>query len=182
MNINDQKQQFEKAIEFLKSDIANLRTGRASTVMVEDIAVEAYGTKQPLKSSASITVADAKTINVEPWDKSLLGPIEKAIRDSSLGINPVNDGILIRVILPELTSERRTELTKVLHQKLENARISIRKIREEIRDEIAAQEKEKQISEDDKYRLQEDLEKVVKEYNEKVKEIGEQKEEEINKI
>jgi len=182
MNINDQRQQFEKAIDFLKSDIANLRTGRASTVMVEDIVVEVYGAKQPLKASASITVADAKTINVEPWDKSLLGPIEKAIRDSSLGINPVNDGILIRVILPELTSERRTELAKVLHQKLENARISIRKIREEIRDVIAGQEKNKEMSEDDKYRLQEDLEKVVKEHNEKVKEIGEKKEEEINKI
>ncbi len=182
MNINDQRQQFEKAIDFLKNDIANLRTGRANTAMVEDIAVEVYGAKQPLKASASITVGDAKTINVEPWDKSLLGAIEKAIRDSSMGINPVNDGVMIRVILPELTSERRTELAKVLHQKLENARISIRKIREDIRDEIAGQEKNKEISEDDKYRFQEDLEKVVKEHNEKVKEVGEKKEEEINKI
>ena len=181
-NLPEKKGDLEKVIEFFRNDIASLRTGRASTAMVEELLVEAYGTRQPLKSTASINLADAKTINVEPWDKSLLANIEKAVRDSSLGVNPVNDGKIIRVILPDLTSERRVELIKVLHQKQEHARISLRKIREEIRDEIGQKEKTKEISEDEKYKLQEDLDKMVKEYNDKVKEIGNKKEEEINTV
>src|SRR3989339_1729180 len=136
MNINDFKGDFEKAVEFFKHDITSLRTGRASTAMVEDLSVEAYGARQPLKSVASITVADPKTLNIEPWDKSIMAAVEKGIRESSLGINPVNDGKLIRLPLPELTTERRQELTKVLHQKLEAARVSIRKLREDVRKEI----------------------------------------------
>ena len=182
MEINTHKDKFEKVIEFLKGDILGLRTGRASVAMVEDIVVEAYDVKQPLKATASIMLADAKTINIEPWDKALLGEIEKAIGNSTLGVNPVNDGKILRVILPELTSERRMELIKILHQKLENARISIRKVREEIKDVILEAEKNKEIGEDERFKLQEDLEKMVKEYNEKAKEEEEKKEEEINKI
>lgn len=179
MNIADSKKEFTQAIDFLKSDIAQLRTGRASTAMVEDIHVEAYGSRQPLKAVGTIMVADAKTVTIEPWDKSLLQAIEKGVRDSSLGINPVNDGKLIRLSLPELTSERRVELVKVLNQKLENARISIRKVREEVREKIATEEKAKTISEDEKYRLQDELEKLVKGYVEEVAKVGEVKEKEI---
>ena len=182
MYIIEYRDQFDKVIDFFKNDITGLRTGRANTAMVEDITVEAYGTRQALKAVASISIADAKTLNVEPWDKSLLGAVEKGIRDSSLGINPVNDGRLIRVILPELTSERRIELTKVLRQKEENARISVRKVREEVRDSILESEKNKEISEDDRFKLQDDLEEMVKSYNEKIKEISDKKEEEINQI
>ncbi len=182
MNINDFKADFKAVIDFLKTDITGLRTGRASTAMVENIMVEAYGTKQSLKATASIMVTDAKTVTIDPWDKALLGAIEKGIRESSLGINPMNDGRLIRLTLPELTSERRQELVKVLHQKLEQARISIRKVREEVRELISAEEKDKAISEDDKFRLQEDLEKIVKEFNEKIKEIGEAKEKDVTQI
>jgi ribosome recycling factor len=182
MNIQDYKKDFVAVVDFLKQDITSLRTGRASTAMVDSIFVEAYGTKQPLKATASISVSDAKTITLEPWDKSLLGAIEKGVRDSGLGINPVNDGKLIRLSLPELTSERRQELIKILHQKLEQARVSVRKVREDVREIINAQEKQKSISEDDKFRLQEDLEKLVKEFNEEVKKIGDQKEQEIVKV
>lgn len=182
MNISEHKSEFNKAIDFLKQDIAGLRTGRASTIMVEDVHVEAYGSRQPLKAVASISVSDAKTLVVDPWDKSLLAAVEKGLRDSGLGINPVNDGRLIRLCLPELTVERRQELIKVLHQKLENARVSIRKIREEIRDLIGEAEENKEISEDEKYRLQEDLDKMVKDFNEEIKQIGDKKEEEINAI
>lgn len=182
MNITEYKVEFNKVIDFLKNDITGLRTGRASTAMVEDISVEAYGTRQPLKAVASISVADPKTLNVEPWDKGLLGAVEKGIRDSGLGINPVNDGRLIRLILPELTVERRTELAKILHTKLENARISVRGVREEARNIITESEKDGSISEDEKYRMQEDLDKMVKEYNEQIKDIGEKKEAEINTI
>lgn len=182
MNINDYKVEFEKVIDFLKKDISGLRTGRASTAMVEDITVEAYGSRQPLKSVASISVADSKTLNIEPWDKSLLGAVEKGLRESPLGINPVNDGRLIRLPLPELTTERRAELTKVLHQKLEQARVSLRQVRQEARDMISEEEKNKSIGEDEKFSLQDNLEKMVKDYDSKIKEIGESKEKEINTI
>ncbi|MDD2656438.1 MAG: ribosome recycling factor [Patescibacteria group bacterium] len=173
---------FEKSIEFLRQDISSLRTGRATPALVEDIIVEAYGTKQPLKAVASISVADAKTINVDPWDKSLSQAVEIAIRNSDVGINPVNDGKLIRLPLPDLNAERRQELIKVLHKKLEQARVSLRKIREDIRSEIDKAEKAKTISEDEKFNEQDDLEKLVKEYNDKVREIGEEKEKEITTI
>ena len=182
MEITMYKENFEKAIDFLKTDIMGLRTGRASVAMVEDITVEAYGAKQALKATATITLADSKTINIEPWDKALLADIEKGIRNSTLSVNPVNDGKLIRVILPDLTSERRVELSKILHQKVENTRISIRKIREEVKDQIIESEKNKEIGEDERFKLQEGLEEVVKEYNAKIKEIGEKKEKEINTI
>ncbi len=182
MNLQDYKKDFEAVVDFFKQDISGLRTGRASTAMVEDISIEAYGSRQPLKNYASIVVADAKTLNIEPWDKSILASLEKGIRDSSLGINPVNDGRLLRLILPDLTTERRRELAKVLGQKLEQARISVRKVREEIKQTIVEAEKEKKIAEDDKYGLQEDLDKMVKEYNNKIDEIGKNKEEEIMKV
>lgn len=182
MNANDFKPEFAKAVEFLKSDIAGLRTGRASTVMVEGVSVEAYGTKQPLKAVASISIADPKTLNIEPWDKSLLAAVEKGLRESNLGINPVNDGRLIRLCLPELTVERRAELIKVLHQKLEAARVAVRKTREDARALIIQSEKDNEIPEDDKFRLFDELEKMVKDFNEQIKTIGEKKEGEINTI
>jgi len=180
--VQQQKEHFAKSIEHLKSEISGLRTGRATPALVEDISVEAYDVRQPLKSLAAITVADAKTLNVDPWDKSLLQAIETAIATSDIGINPVNDGKLIRLPLPDLTTERRQDLIKVLHTKLEQARISIRKIREEARNQIEKQEKEKNISEDERFTLQDDLEKMVKDYNENVKAIGEEKEKEINTV
>ncbi len=182
MNLNTFKSDFDKVVEFLKTDISGLRTGRANTALVENVMVEAYGAKQQLKAVAAVSIADSKTINIEPWDKSLLAAVEKGIRDSGIGINPVNDGRLIRVCLPELTVERRAELVKVLHQKLENARISVRKVREEIKDSILAEEKNKTISEDERYHLQEQLEEMVKKYNEEIKAVGENKEKEITNV
>jgi len=182
MNINDFKDDFNKVIDFLKTDIAGLRTGRASAAMVDTITVEAYGTRQPLKAVASITVVDPKTLMIDPWDKSILPAVEKGIREANIGVNPINDGRGIRLSLPELTVERRQELVKILHQRLENARISIRKIREEIRDMVIAEEKNGNMSEDEKFKLFDDLEKMVKDYNEEIKLIGSKKEEEINTI
>jgi len=180
--IDERKGEFDKAIDHFKQDITSLRTGRATPALVEDIIVDAYGTKQPVKAVASISVQDAKTIVVEPWDKGLIQALDTAIRNSQLGISPVNDGKLIRLPLPDLTQDRRQELIKVLHQKLEGARVVIRKIREDIRDEIDKQFKDNEIGEDVKYKLQEELEKVVKERNEKIKVIGEDKEKEITTI
>ncbi|MBT3538824.1 ribosome recycling factor [Candidatus Parcubacteria bacterium] len=176
------KEQFEKTIEYLRTEISGLRTGRATPALVEDVIVEAYGVKQQLKAVASIAVADAKTLTVDPWDKGLIQAVESAINNSDLGINPVNDGKLIRLPLPDLTQDRRQELIKVLHKKLEEARVAIRKIREEARKEIDNKEKAKEIGEDEKYNLQDDLDKAVKGYNEKVKEVGEEKEKEITTV
>ena len=179
MDIGQHREHFEKTIEHLKSEISTLRTGRATPALVEDVTVEAYGVKQPLKAVASISVADAKTLTIDPWDKGLIQAVELAIGNSQLGINPVNDGKLIRLPLPELTQDRRQELIKVLHTKLEQARIAVRKIREDVRKEIDKAEKDKEIGEDEKYTLQDELEKLVKEYNDRMKEMGENKEKEI---
>lgn len=182
MNISDFKSDFDSAINFFKEDISGLRTGRASAAIVEDIMVEAYGTHQTLKSLASINIPDAKTVNIEPWDKSVLSAVEKAIRDSGIGLNPVNTGSQIRIFLPELTSERRQELIKVLHQKEEGARIAVRKVREDVKEMVKAAEEGNEVTEDEKYRLEEELDKMVKEYNDKIKEIVAKKEAEINTI
>lgn len=183
MNIVDlHTEEFQKAIEFLKHDISSLRTGRATPAIVEDVHVEAYGVRQPLKAVASISVLDAKTLAIEPWDKSIMQAVEAGIRKSDLGINPVNDGKVIRLPLPDLSAERRQELVKVLAQKLEQAKIALRKIREDIRAEIDAAEKGKIISEDEKFKQQDALEKLMKEFNEKVKVIGEEKEKEIRTV
>ena len=144
--IDSHKEQFEKTIAHLKQEITSLRTGRATPALVEDILVEAYGTKQPLKSVASISVADAKTLTVDPWDKSLIQAVDTAITQSDIGINPVNDGKLIRLPLPDLTAERRADLVKVLYKKLEDARIAVRKIREEVRNNIDKAEKGKEVA------------------------------------
>lgn len=176
------KQEFDKAIEHFKQDISALRTGRATPAIVEDIIVEAYGTRQPLKSVASISVADAKTLNIDPWDKSLMQAVETGLRNSPLGINPVNDGKLIRLPLPELTADRRADLIKVLHQKSEAARIAIRKIREDARSGIEKLEASKEVGEDEKFKMFDEIEKLVKEYNDKIKAMGEDKEKEITTI
>lgn len=180
--IHQHKQEFDKVIDHLKNDISSLRTGRATPALVEDVSVEAYGTRQPIKALASISVLDAKTLAVEPWDKSVIGAIETGLNKSQLGINPVNDGKIIRLPLPELTQERRADLIKVLHQKLEQARITVRQAREDVRTVIDKAEKEKMISEDEKFKFQDALEKMVKEYNELIKQVGEEKEKEITTI
>jgi ribosome recycling factor len=180
--INEHEELFDKAIEHLKSEITGLRTGRATPALVEDITVDAYGVKQAMKAVASISVLDAKTLTIDPWDKSLIMAIETAVNNSNIGINPVNDGKLIRLPLPELTKERREELIKVLHTKLENSRIAIRKTREDVRNQIDKLEKDKEIGEDEKFKMQEELDKSVKEYNEKIKQIGDDKEKEVTTI
>jgi ribosome recycling factor len=181
--ISDQyKEDFGKAVEHVKKEVSTLRTGRATPALVEDIPIEAYGTKQPLKAVASIMVQDAKTLAVQPWDKSIFQAVEAGIRQSPIGVNPVNDGKVIRVPLPDLTQERRQELIKVLHQKLEAARIAVRALREDVKAFIDEAEKNKEMGEDDKYREMEALEKLTKDTNEDIKKLGEEKEKEIQTI
>ena len=177
--IRNSEVQFEKALEFLQEELGKLRTGRASTSMVENLQVDYYGAKSTLKQMASITVPEARTITIAPWDRDSLVNIEKAIRDSQLNLNPINDGQLIRINIPALNEERRKELVKFLNQNTENARIAVRKIRENLWEEIQESEKDGKISEDDKFAGKEKLQKVVDEYNDKIEKIREKKEAEI---
>lgn len=180
--IDDHRGEFEHVLEFLKSELNGLRTGRANSSLVEDIPVEAYGGMMAMKGVGSILVPDSKTIMVEPWDKTLLKEIEKAIRQAPIGVNPVVDGSRVRVTLPPLTEESRKELVKIVGKKAEEAHVGVRGVREKIKEKIVRMEKDKEISEDERFRLQEALEAAVKSWNEKIKALAEEKEKEIMTI
>lgn len=170
---------FQKALEHFEVALGQLRTGRASAAMVENLSVDYYGAKSPMKQVASINVPEARLIVISPWDKDQLVNIEKAIRESQLNLNPNNDGQVIRINIPPLTEDRRKDLVKVLNKEAEDARVTVRKIREEIWSEIQALEKDGKIGEDDKFAGKNKLQEVVDKYNSKIEEIREKKEKEI---
>ncbi|MGE5392876.1 MAG: ribosome recycling factor [Candidatus Saccharibacteria bacterium] len=174
--------ELEKAIEHLKAELGGLRTGRASSGLVDHLEVDYYGTRTPLIQIAQITVPEPRVITIQPYDKSALKDIEKAVQMSNLGINPINDGNFIRLVIPAMTEERRKELVKLVSQTAERARVVVRNIREEIWKEIQRQEKEGEISEDDKISGKEDLQKIVDKYNEEIKKIADAKEKEVMTI
>ncbi len=173
---------FEMALEHFRKETNKLRTGRATPSLVEDLMVDYYGAKSPLKQIASITVPEPRLIVIQPWSADSLAAIEAAIRLSDLNLNPVNDGKLIRLNLPPLNEERRKELVKVLGKKAEEARVAIRRIREEIWEEIQEAQKNGIFGEDDKFKGKEELQKKIDEYNGKIEELREQKEREIIKV
>lgn len=180
--IGKKQEAFDKTLEHFKEELAQFRTGRASVSLVENLKVDYYGTSVPLKRVASLSAPEARTIMISPWDKDNLVNIEKAIRESQLGLQPNNDGQVVRINIPQLTEERRKELLKVLNQKTEEARIAIRKIREEIWEEIQNLEKEGKISEDEKFSGKDKLQEVIDGYNEKIEELREHKEKEVMTI
>ena len=179
MDLDQSSDQFDKAIEHLKTDISSIRTNRATPALLENITAEVYGSKMPLNQLASIQAPEPKMLTVEPWDKQVIKEIEKAIQTASLGLSVVNEGTFLRVTIPPMTEETRQELVKVLNDKLESARQSIRGVRDKIKDEIISAEKSKEISEDEKFKLVEDLDEMTRKYNDQVKEVGEKKEQEI---
>lgn len=180
--IDNIKPELNRAIEYLKSELSKLRVGRATPAMVEDLEVECYGQTMPLKQLANISVPQPRTITIQPWDRSILENIEKGIFRSSLGLTPIVDGEIIRINIPQLSEERRNELTKILNEKVEEARISIRHKREEAWKEIQEKEKAGEIREDDKFKGKDELQKVIDEYNEKIEETRKKKEEEITTV
>jgi len=177
--IQKREDDFRKTLEHFEVALGQLRTGRANAAMVENLQVDYYGAKSPMKQVASINVPEARLIIISPWDKDQLVNIEKAIRESQLNLNPNNDGQVIRINIPPLTEERRKELVKVLNKEAEDARISVRKIREEIWSEIQKMEKDGKIGEDDKFVGKDELQKIVDGYNSKIEEIRGKKEKEI---
>jgi len=169
-------------VDFFKKDIANLRTGRANPAVLDGVFVEAYGTKTPLAGLASISVPEARSIVVIPWDKNILKEIEKAIVAADLGVSSANEGDKIRLTLPILTEENRRELVKKLNEKVEAARISLRQVRDEIKEAIEAAFKSKEISEDDKFRFFKELDEEINKKNEELKNLRDKKEAEIMTI
>ena len=176
--IEKSKSNFEKTIAHFKESLGKVRTGRATTGLVDSLMVDYYGSRSPLKQIASISVPEPRTILIAPWDKSTLALIEKAIRESDLGLNPMNDGQSIRINVPALTEERRREFVKILNLEAENARVSVRKLREDVWDEI----QKMNIGEDDKFQGKEKLQKVVDEYNAIIEDIRKKKEAEIMQV
>ena len=172
----------DKSIEHFQEELNQLRTGRASTMLVENLLVDYYGAKSPLKQIANISTPEPRTIMVSPWDKSNLANIEKAIKESQLNLQPNNDGQVVRINIPQLTEERRKDLVKVLNQKSEVAKIAVRQIREEVWEEIQEIQKSGQISEDDKFSGKESLQEVINEYNEKIQALKDAKEKDIMTI
>ncbi|MBI1940558.1 MAG: ribosome recycling factor [Acidobacteria bacterium] len=173
------KTRMGRALEDLRQELATLRTGRASVALLDHIKVEYYGTPTPLNQVATLGVPEPSLLTVQPWDASLIGAIDKAIRSSDLGLNPVNDGKILRVPIPALTEERRKELVKHLHKVLENHRTAVRNIRRDTNDRLKKLLKDKAISEDDERRALDDVQKLTDEIIEKLEAQGMSKEKEI---
>jgi len=180
--LNDAEHRMKSALQVLHDDLAAIRTGRASPALVERLQVEYYGTPTPLQQLASISVPEPRSLMIKPFDSSTIKTIEKAILSSDLGLNPNNDGKVIHLNLPPLTEERRRDLVKHMHHRLEESRISVRNIRRDAHNDMREFEKEKLISEDDLKRGEEDLQKLTDKYVEEVAEQGKKKEAEILEV
>lgn len=176
------KSDFQATVDHLQKEFSSLRTGRATPALVEDITVSAYGSNIEIRGLASINIPDARTLVIDPWDKGLIQNIEKGIRDAGIGLNPVVDGQVLRIMIPQMTEETRKQVVKIMREKLENARIRLRGVREEVREEIIKKEKDKEFSEDEKFKLFDELDNLTREFNEKIAEIGERKEKEVMEI
>ncbi|RJR28047.1 ribosome recycling factor [candidate division WWE3 bacterium] len=176
------KSRLSKSIDFLKTELNQIRTGRATPALIEDIKVDAYGTTMSLKELSSISLIDTQNLSVAPWDKGLIKSIAKAIRESELKLNPVDESDKIRVPIPALTEERRKEFTKIVSVKLEECKNSMRNVRQEAMKDIDKDFTEKTIGEDEKFRLKEEVEKMMKEFLVEAEELGENKKEELLRI
>ena len=173
------EQKMQKSVEALKTDLAKVRTGRAHTGLLDHIQVEYYGSMVPLSNVANVTLVDARTIGVQPWEKPMVAKVEKAIRDSDLGLNPATQGELIRVPMPALTEERRKELTKVVKHEGENAKVAVRNLRRDANAHLKDGVKSKDISEDDERRAQDDIQKLTDKYVAEIDKMLAQKESEL---
>jgi ribosome recycling factor len=175
----DLERRMKGAVEAFKHDLSGLRTGRANTALLEPITVEVYGSHMPLTQVATISAPEPRLLSVQVWDKSNIGPVEKAIRSAGLGLNPINDGNTLRLPIPDLTEERRKELAKLAHQYAEKARIAIRNVRRDGMDALKADENKKEISEDDRKRSEADVQKLTDDLIKQADEVMAQKEKEI---
>jgi len=180
--ISKASEEFNKALDHLKFEFGHLQVGRASSGLVENISVDVYGVAQPIKNIANISIPDPRTIQIQPWDKSNLVPIEKAIVGIGTGLNPMNDGNFIRVPIPALTEERRKDVVKQVWKLAEDARIAVRGSRQDAHNHFKHLKAESEITEDDWHSADKDLQKRVDEANDKIAEIAKSKEDDVMKI
>lgn len=180
--LKDCETKMNKAISSLEKEFSRLRTGRAATGLVEDVLVDYYGTLTPLNQLASISVPDSRTIAIQPWDRNAFSSVEKAIMKSDLGLNPVNDGKVIRINIPPLTEERRRDLVKLAKKYAEDAKVAIRNIRREANDAIKKMKNSKELTEDEMHKGQDEVQKLTDSYVEKCDHVLEIKEKEIMEI
>jgi ribosome recycling factor len=176
------KVRMEKAVEDFRKDLASVRTGRANIAILDSVRVDYHGTPMPINQLGTLNVPDPMTIVISPWDPGAVAPIDKAIRISDLGLNPTNDGKVLRVPIPALTQDRRKELVKHIHKVLEDHRTAVRNVRRDIKEAVEKLEKEKKISEDDKKRSLEELEKITHAETKKIEDLCAAKEKEVLEI
>ncbi|HEV7665783.1 MAG TPA: ribosome recycling factor [Chloroflexota bacterium] len=170
------------AIDALGRDLQSIRTGRATPMLLDRVQVDYYGTQTPINGVANISAPDARMVVIQPWDRGMLGVIEKAIQKSDIGINPTNDGSVIRLVLPQLTQDRRKELVKHVHQRAEEARIAVRNCRRDALDHLRKTEKDGGVSQEDERRAQERLQKLTDGFVKKVDEVSRAKETEVLEV
>ena len=179
ISTDDLRRRMHGAVEALKHDLAGLRTGRASVALLDPVQVEVYGTNMPLNQVATVAVPEPRMLSVQVWDRSNVQPVEKAIRSAGLGLNPVTDGQLIRLPIPELTEERRKELAKLVGQYAEKARVAVRNVRRDGMDHLKQDERKHDISEDEKKRLEHEVQKLTDDTIKEIDEAAHSKEKEI---
>ena len=175
----DLERRMKGAVESLRHDLSGLRTGRANTALLEPITVEVYGSHMPITQCATISAPEPRMLTVQVWDKSNIGPVEKAIRSAGLGLNPINDGNTLRLPIPDLTEERRKELAKLAHTYAEKARVAIRNVRRDGMDALKADENKKEISEDERKRSETEVQKLTDDVIKEADAVASQKEQEI---
>jgi len=176
------ERRMKNAVGVLQRELDSIRTGRARPALVEQLKVDYYDSTLPLNQLATITAPEPRLITIQPWDRQALGAIEKAIQKSDLGLNPINDGHSIRLAIPQLTEERRKELVKVVHKKVEEGRVAVRNVRRHSVEEIRLLDKEKKVSEDEDRRAQEQLQKLTDRYIQEIDKLGKEKEAELLEI
>lgn len=180
--VKDAREKMDKTIEAFRHEIAKIRTGKATTALLDGIKVEYYGNLTPLNQTANVSVLDAHTLSITPWDKTVVPEIEKAIMKADLGFNPVSDGTNIKVPIPPLNEERRKELVKLVKKFGEDYKVSLRNIRREANDGLKKEEKDKNITEDDLHHLEDEVQKVTDKHTETIEEIIKHKEKDIMEV
>jgi len=172
----------QKTVQVLKREMETIRSGRATSALVDQIMVEAYGTGTPLSQLASISVPEARLLLIQPWDRSIVGNVQKAIQKSDLGLNPMSDGEVLRLVIPPPTEERRKELVKVVHKRVEDAKIAVRNVRRDALEELRKLEKDKKVSRDENVRATDKLQKLTDRFIAEVSKVGADKESEIMEV
>ncbi len=177
--VSNAKAAMEKTLDHLRTGFAKMRVGRATTAIVEDIRVEAYGSQMTLKELAALSIPDARTIAIQPWDKTVIGDIDRAIFAANLGLTPVNDGKLIRINLPPLTEDRRKEFVKEIKKEGEDAKVAVRNVRRDCMEIIKKSKDSSEISEDEQRRIQDEIQKVTDHYVQEIDKMVESKSKEV---